>query len=156
MAPDALLVYGTGIVGGKVLALPTTLAMNMHTGISPHYRGSQCAFWPLHNAEPGMLGATVHECVADVDAGAIYRVAHARLHAGDDAYAAFARCVEVGAQLYVDAVQDLIDGRLHGTPQDLSVGRVYTAAMKGWRQERVVRRKVADGLIRRYVEAQSR
>lgn len=154
--PDVLLVYGTGIVGGKVLAIPTLLSINLHTGIAPNYRGAQCAFWPLYNGEPAMVGATVHECVAELDAGQIYRVGHALLQAADREFAAFARCVQLGADLYVDTVTDLKAGVLKGRPQDLSIGRVYTAAMKGWREERLVRRNVANGLIRRHVEAQGR
>jgi len=34
--------------------------INMHTGISPRYRGSDTIFWALHNQEPKWVGVTVH------------------------------------------------------------------------------------------------
>src|SRR5580704_17973246 len=67
LQPDVILVFGTGIVGQKVLSLARTIALNMHTGISPYYRGCDCYFWPLYNRELNKLGATVHECVREVD-----------------------------------------------------------------------------------------
>lgn len=150
--PDALLVYGTGIVGRRLLTLPAQIALNMHTGISPYYRGHACAFWPLFNGDLDRLGATVHECTADVDGGRIFRTGRARLQADDGVFGAFARCVEVGTELYVDTVRDLVAGTLHGQAQDLTLGREYRAAEKGWYEERRVRREVRRGLIRRHVE----
>ena len=66
-SPHALLIYGTGVVGSRVLSESVHAPLNMHTGISPTYRGSHCAFWPLHNEDLEMLGATVHECTSDID-----------------------------------------------------------------------------------------
>jgi hypothetical protein len=151
-APDVILVYGTGIVGGKVLSQARVLALNMHTGISPNYRGCDCAFWPLYNEEPHMVGATVHECVKEVDGGRIFGIARAQLHAGDNLFAVFARAVTAGAELYVRKVEELLEHGLEGTPQDFSIGREYKAIMRDARAEKKVRRSIRDGLIRRYAE----
>jgi len=150
--PDVLLVFGTGIVSDKVLALARQIALNVHTGISPHYRGAECTFWPLHNEEPGMLGATVHECTRKVDGGKIFATGHARLEADDCQFSAFARCVLVAADLYVLVVKQIMAGEAVGTPQDLSVGTEYKAADHGLRAELRVRHLIRSGLIRRYVE----
>ena len=81
--PDALLVFGTSIVGPEILGVPRDLAFNLHTGMSPRYRGTDCAFWPVVNREPQWIGATVHECTADVDGGAVFGVAAAGWSPGD-------------------------------------------------------------------------
>ena len=47
IAPDAILVFGTSIVRDRILVLAADVAFNMHTGISPIYRGSDCTFWPM-------------------------------------------------------------------------------------------------------------
>ena len=153
--PDVILVYGTGIVGGKVLSQVRTIALNMHTGISPYYRGCDCAFWPLHNKELHMLGATVHECVKDVDGGRIFGTAGIELHADDDLFAVFARCVDAGASLYVQKVEELLQGKLKGDPQDLSKGVEYMAVMRDARAERKVRDSIRAGMIRRFVESKN-
>ncbi len=149
---DCLLVYGTGIVGKRMLSKSRLPALNMHTGISPYYRGTNCAFWPLYTGELHMLGATVHECVAAVDAGKVYATGRATLRADDGLHAVFGRCVEVGAELYVDVAKRLQNGALEGQVQDLSIGREYRAAMRGLREELAVRRMIRRGDIRRFVE----
>jgi methionyl-tRNA formyltransferase len=151
--PDVILVYGTGIVGGKVLSQARTLALNMHTGISPNYRGCDCAFWPLYNGEPNMVGATVHECVKEVDGGRIFGIAHAELHADDNLFAVFGRAVTAGADLYVRKVEELLQHGLQGAPQDFSIGMEYKAIMRDARAEKKVRNSIRAGMIRRYVES---
>ncbi len=151
LQPDVLLIYGTAVVGDKVLSLASQLALNLHTGMSPYYRGAGCAFWPLYNGEPERLGATIHQCTSRLDGGAIYRVGQASIEAEDDLFAVFARCVKTGADLYVDVVRELMQGQLEGRPQQLELGREYRAAMKGWRHELSVRWKIRRGLIRDYV-----
>ncbi len=153
LEPDVILVYGTGIVGGKVLSLARTLALNMHTGISPYYRGCDCAFWPIYNQELHMLGATVHECVKEVDGGRIFGTTGIQLDAGDDHFAVFARAVAAGAELYVREVRELLEHGLEGTPQDFSIGMEYKAILRNARAERKVRNSVRAGMIRRYVES---
>jgi methionyl-tRNA formyltransferase len=154
LQPDVLLIFGTSVVKQPILSLARKVALNLHSGISPYYRGADCAFWPLHNNELHMLGATIHECTMQLDGGRIFATGHAVLQAEDDLYSAFARCLIVGADLYVKVVNDLIAGRLEGHPQDLSVGREYKAVMRNVRADLKVRRQIKNGLIRRYVLTQ--
>lgn len=149
--PDVILIYGTGIVGAKVLSQAKKLALNMHTGISPYYRGCDCAFWPLYNQELHMVGATVHECTKDVDGGRVFGTTRAVLHEDDDLFAVFARSIAAGARLYVEKVKELLQHELTGTMQDFSLGKEYKAHMKGVLAERKVRRSIRAGLIRRYI-----
>jgi len=151
--PDIILVFGTGIVGKAVLSKARRIALNMHTGISPHYRGCDCAFWPLHNGELHMVGATVHECTQDVDGGRIFATGKARLQETDGMHAAFARAIVAGADLYVETVMRLLRNEAMGSPQDLRVGTEYKAYMRGLRAERRVRRNIAQGMIRRAVQS---
>ena len=133
MAPDFIAVYGTGIVPDSVLSKATKKAFNMHTGISPYYRGAACAFWPIHEGEPDMVGATVHECVSAVDGGEIYATAKAPLFRGDSLHAIFARAAKAGAEAYARVLVDAVNGRLTGQGQDLSQGREFRGSMRGIR-----------------------
>ncbi len=123
--PDAILVYGTRIVKDNILDIAKDLSFNMHTGISPYYRGTACAFWPVVNNDLNMIGATIHECTSAVDGGEIYAVHHAKLEKGDNIHSAFARSVKVGADAYVKVVDDYMNARLKGQKQDLSIGKEY-------------------------------
>jgi methionyl-tRNA formyltransferase len=151
LEPDVLLVYGTAIVPDVTLATARLLAINMHTGISPFYTGTDCAFWPLVNREPDMLGATVHECTAAVDGGPIYRVQSIELSEDDTRWSVFAKTVKLGAELYVDAVRDLRAGRLEGHRQDPAQRRTYRSVDRGWREEWQVSREIRAGLISHHV-----
>lgn len=147
--PDALLVYGTSIVGDEILSQARELAFNMHTGISPHYRGTDCAFWPVVNREPRAIGATVHECTAAVDAGPIFAVAPAEWRAEDTLHDLFARAVAKGANLYVETIERYLAAELEGAPQDLSLGREYRGYMRTLGPELRARWALRRGLLRK-------
>jgi folate-dependent phosphoribosylglycinamide formyltransferase PurN len=141
--PTALLVYGTSVVKNNVLGLARDICLNMHTGISPYYRGTACAFWPIVNGELDMLGATIHECTSGLDAGPIYETVRARYEPGDDLHTIFGRTVIVGADAYARVTERYLVGTLHGTPQDLSLGREYRGSDLTFGPELVARFRLA-------------
>ena len=126
LAPDYIFVYGTGIIKQQVISLAKSSILNLHTGISPYYRGCSCAFWPLYNREPHMVGATVHQCSLEVDGGDIYGRASVKITAQDDHHTAFAKSVKVGAGLYAAVAKKLLQGEAVKTiRQDMSIGKEY-------------------------------
>ncbi len=149
--PDLILVYGTGLIGKKIMSIPRLEILNMHTGISPFYRGAGCAFWPIYNEQLEYLGATVHQCIADIDGGKIYGTAQAVLDRNDDMHSVFARTVVAGTQLYIDVVSRMLEGGIECVSQDFSLGKEYRASMKQWWHEIRVKTKIRKGLIRRYL-----
>ena len=128
LQPDAILVYGTSVVADTVLRLSRDLCFNMHTGISPYYRGTSCVFWPIVNGELNMLGATIHECASQVDGGAIFEIARIAYKPGDSLHGLFGRAVVAGTEAYVKVIERYLAGKLEGVPQDLTVGREYRGA----------------------------
>ncbi len=146
--PDALLVFGTSVVRAEMLALPHDLAFNLHTGISPRYRGTDCAFWPVVNGEPEWIGATVHECTAAVDGGPIFGVARATWDRHDGLHEFFARAVACGADLYVETVERYLrDGQVIGERQDLTTGYEYRGYMRTLAAELRARWALRRGLL---------
>lgn len=139
LAPDVLAIYGTSLIPETVLALPRKVALNMHTGISPRYRGTSCAFWPVHNCEPEWVGATIHECTAELDAGRILATRQAPLYRDDGLHHIFARAVVVGADAYVEILEKIMSAQLSGQPQILGDGREYRGSERGLRSELVAR-----------------
>jgi methionyl-tRNA formyltransferase len=138
-SPDVIAVYGTGIIPDDVLVEARIAALNMHTGLSPRYRGTSCAFWPIYERSPDWVGATVHACTSVLDGGEIYATRRARLYRGDDLHRIFARAVQVGSDAYVEVLHDALSGALTGAPQDLSAGREYHGWMRGFRAEALAR-----------------
>jgi len=149
LSPDVVLVYGTKLIRDSILAIAKIGALNMHTGISPHYRGSDCAFWPVHDQRFDMLGATVHECTSAVDGGAILGTVRAQLDPADDLHAIFARCVAAGALLYPTCVEQVLKrGEVAGIVQPANVGSEYRSGMRGIRAEWNARRTLSSGALR--------
>jgi methionyl-tRNA formyltransferase len=132
------LVYGTGLVSRRTLESIGVPTLNLHTGLSPFYRGTACHVWPLAEGRPDRLGVTVHECVPALDAGAVLAVATLpveTLRTCDNVHAVFAELVRIGAPLYVDAAAAWLEGKAKAVPQDLSLGREYRGSELGFRSE---------------------
>jgi methionyl-tRNA formyltransferase len=157
LQPDVIAVYGTAIIRPPVIRTARKAILNMHTGISPRYRGTDTVFWPLHNQEPEWVGVTVHQLDEGIDSGPIIHIGRPEIDADDDDASLFAKCVVVGAPLYVDAIRAALDGTLAGEPQQLEEGRNYLGVERTVGAELRVRRLLRKGLLRnRTVEALSR
>ena len=67
---DIYIVFGSSYIKGKLADyLVKQKAINIHMGISPYYRGSDCNFWALHDDNPHLVGATIHMLSKGLDSG---------------------------------------------------------------------------------------
>lgn len=123
--PDVIVVYGTSIIRSNIFSKARIITLNMHTGLSPWYRGDSTLFWPVFYNEPERLGVTVHELVESVDGGAIAATAAVHYEPGDREAQLFAKGVRAGTQLYLDSVTAALNGTLECQPQDLSIGHEF-------------------------------
>lgn len=69
--PDLIIVNGTRIISKKVLASVSCKFINMHSGITPKYRGVHGAYWSLVLNDVKNCGITVHFVDAGIDTGNI-------------------------------------------------------------------------------------
>ena len=44
-------------------------AINIHAGVSPYYRGTDCNFWALYDDNPHLVGSTIHLLSKGSDSG---------------------------------------------------------------------------------------
>ena len=123
--PDVIVVYGTAIIRPNIFNKAGIITLNMHTGLSPYYRGDSTLFWPVYHDDAKHLGVTVHELVASVDGGAIAATAPVVYERGDTEADLFAKGVRTGTRLYLDAVQSALHGTLSCQAQDLAQGREF-------------------------------
>ncbi len=70
LQPDLLLIHGTTIVK-KHLIEAVPLALNIHTGLSPWYRGVGSVAWALINGDINNIGVTLHKLSSKLDGGDI-------------------------------------------------------------------------------------
>ena len=153
LAPDVIAVYGTAVIKAPVIRLARRAILNMHTGLSPHYRGADTIFWALHNQEPQSVGVTIHALDEGVDSGPILRTGRPVIAGDDDEDSLFCKCVIVGAQLYERAIREVATDARHYAPQDLRQGHEYRFVDRTLAAERRVRRLLRGGLLRRFAEA---
>ena len=152
LAPDIIAVYGTGIITAPVMELARVAILNMHTGLSPRYRGSDTIFWPLHNEEPEWVGTTIHVLDEGVDSGPIISSGRPEIRGDDTEESLFCKAVIVGARLYVEAIGSVYAIGPWQEAQRLEEGRNYRFVDRTVTAERRVVRLLKGGLLRRYAE----
>ena len=76
---DIYIVFGSSYIKGNLVDfLVSHKAINIHAGVSPFYRGSDCNFWALCDDNPHLVGSTIHFLSKGLDSGAI--LYHAMSH----------------------------------------------------------------------------
>jgi folate-dependent phosphoribosylglycinamide formyltransferase PurN len=146
LQPDIVAIYGTLVIGRKLIAsIPR--GINIHTGISPRYRGSDTNFWPVYNEEPEHLGVTVHRLDAGIDSGAILARGRPNIARLDDEHVIFARAVQLGADLLCGAIRREHAGRANPLPQNLDKGREYRSVERTVQAEAKVRKLLSGGIL---------
>lgn len=152
MKPDVIAVYGTLIIGRKVIAKAPHI-LNIHTGLSPYYRGSDTIFWPLHNGEPEYVGVTVHRLEPGIDSGPILATAKPAMTVGDTEATLFAKSVRLGADLLCEEIVKEYRGTSTPIVQDLDRGKEYKSVDRTLASERRTAKALRQGLLRRMVSA---
>ena len=82
---DVYLVFGSSYIKGELVDfLVNHKALNIHMGVSPYYRGTDCNFWALFDDNPHLVGATIHMLSKGLDSGPI--IYHALSEIKDDPF----------------------------------------------------------------------
>ena len=69
---DVYVVFGSSYIKGDLVDfLVKNKALNIHMGVSPYYRGTDCNFWALYDDNPHLVGATIHQLSKKLDSGAM-------------------------------------------------------------------------------------
>ena len=144
--PDLIAVFGTSLIRGDLLKKGRLGIVNLHGGLSPEYRGADCTFWALYNAEPEKIGCTLHYIDAGIDTGLLVAHVSPDVRPDDDELMLFWRSVKESAQVYAELMQRLTQGDSLGVVQH-GKGRLYQVKRRGLRDERRVDRMLRDGLL---------
>lgn len=72
LSPDLVLVSGTRLLTKTSLSRIKPLAVNIHAGITPDYRGGHGGYWALVNGEPEKCGVSIHRLDAGIDTGDVF------------------------------------------------------------------------------------
>jgi len=128
--PDLILDHGTSLVKDHILET-SSLALNLHWGLSPYYRGSYCTEWALVNWDPYNIGVTIHKLAKKIDGGDILAQQRATLTSGDTAHSINMQLTALGVELIIQAIDRLVGGQeLNFKKQDYSKG--FMTCVKQW------------------------
>ncbi len=72
LSSDTYIVFGSSFIKGWLLKfLIKNKALNIHMGISPYYKGTDCNFWALYDKKYNYVGSTIHLLSKKLDGGPI-------------------------------------------------------------------------------------
>jgi methionyl-tRNA formyltransferase len=146
LKPDVITVFGTGLIRRPLLREGRLGIINLHGGLSPHYRGSDCTFWALYNGEPDQVGCTLHFVDSGIDTGNLIAHICPEVTEGDDEYTLFWRGVRDSAEIYVQCLERLERGEQLGQRQNQR-GHLYLFKHRTWRHEQELQAKLRSGLL---------
>lgn len=69
--PDLIIVNGTRIISKKTLESVPATFINIHTGITPAFRGVHGGYWAVAKGKKNLFGTTIHYVDTGVDTGGI-------------------------------------------------------------------------------------
>jgi methionyl-tRNA formyltransferase len=157
MEPDLIVVSGTKLIKDPVFAIRPRLGLvNLHTGLSPYYRGGpNCTLWCLANHEPQYIGATVHLLDPGIDSGAILLSEQVVIEPDDTIAGLVWKTVEKGHELYETTLRAYADGRLPKPLPQAELGNGRTYFTREWNVVQMARavRYVNRGKLRAWVDA---
>ena len=69
---DIYIVFGSSYIKGDLVDfLIRKKALNIHAGVSPYYRGTDCNFWALYDDNAHLVGSTIHLLSKGLDSGPV-------------------------------------------------------------------------------------
>jgi hypothetical protein len=124
--PDIVIVNGTRILSKKILESTDAVFINMHTGITPKYRGVHGGYWALAKNDPSNCGVTVHLVDKGIDTGAVLYQETISVTQKDNfvtyPYLQFAK----GIPLVLRSVEDNIRNDLKSIPPATTESRLWS------------------------------
>jgi hypothetical protein len=101
----------------SLIAACGTECVNLHPSLLPRHRGANPLFWTYHEGDAA-AGVSIHRVTGQLDAGPILRQQPVPLARGESVTEVHARCAESGADLLVQSVTAIAEGRASFAPQD--------------------------------------
>ena len=149
--PDVIVVLGSSVLKPEMISLPAAAIINLHSGLSPYYRGTWSYGWPVVNKDPEHIGVTVHSINSGIDTGDIIYQTKPLLEKDDDLNTIFLKVIAEGIELMVKALEEIINGHVEFHKQPCNTGRLYQTKDFDAGAARACLENLADGLIEAYL-----
>ncbi|HIE66090.1 MAG: methionyl-tRNA formyltransferase [Nitrospira sp.] len=118
LSPDLIIVVAFGqILPETILQIPKYPCINVHSSLLPKYRGAAPIQWALVQGEVE-TGVTTMQMDKGMDTGPILLQRSVQIDSDETAEFLSARLAELGAELLLETVASLKEGKLKVIPQD--------------------------------------
>ena len=151
LEPDVIVVFGTRLLRDPWFQLAPRGAINLHTGLSPYYRGGHSTFFCLYNDEPQYIGATIHRLDAGIDSGEILLTGRPAIEAGDTLYTLECKVIVLGTDLMLEALRRIERDAIQPVPQWTN-GWLYYSRDFTLSRRRELQRRMKVGLLAPYID----
>ncbi len=154
--PDLLLDHGTSIVKECIFE-KAMLALNLHWGLSPYYRGTHCTEWALINWDPYNIGVTVHRLAGKIDGGEVLCQSRVDIEPHDTVDSINMKLTREGTKILIEALKIWHAGLgLDFYPQDYSRGCLTLNRQWNRQLRKVVQGIEKNGLIAEMLKTPAR
>lgn len=154
--PDLLLDHGTSIVKDHIIE-KAPLALNLHWGLSPYYRGTHCTEWALVNWDPLNIGVTIHRLAKVIDGGDVLGQGRVSIEPEDSVDSINMKLTREGTKIVLDALQDWQKGiDLQFYQQDFSRGYLTLNRQWGRVLKKEIKRIERDAVISQMLKTPAR
>lgn len=124
--PDAIIVYGTGIIRAEIIAVTPGRIVNLHGADPREYRGLDSALWAIYHRDFGGLAVTLHRLNAALDDGEIVATTPVPIATGLNLHQLRAEYARSCVELTLEGIEQLrTKGGFRSTPQERA-GRYYS------------------------------
>jgi methionyl-tRNA formyltransferase len=118
LAPEMMVVVGYGqIIPQALIDLPPRGILNVHASLLPRYRGAAPIQWAIANGETE-TGITIMQIDAGLDTGDMLRKREVSIGPDETAPELTARLAPLGAELLLDAIDEIAAGTARWEKQD--------------------------------------
>lgn len=145
--PDVIAVFGTSLIREPLLNQAKLGMINLHGGLSPHYRGADCTFWALSNGKPEQVGCTLHFIDSGIDTGRLIAHICPEVRQDDNESVLFWRGVWESGRVYAQLLTRMANGESFGQRQT-EKGALYQVKDRTWFAQRRLDRKMDQGLLK--------
>lgn len=114
--PDLIILFGTSLIHQEIIDHFPNRIINLHVGLSGHYRGSSCNFWPIYDGRLDCLGATILIINAGIDTGAIVAQKTIEIEEDDTEQSLIGKSLILGADLAIQVVHQWFRGKCAPLP----------------------------------------
>lgn len=123
--PDTILVMGSCLISSEIIDSSKNV-INMHTGLSPYYRGGLSNFWPFINNQTSLFGVTIHEMSRGIDSGNIIFTDNVIYKKGDTFSEINCKAIVNGTKLMIETI-NLIDANKLKSIKQWEKGKIYNS-----------------------------